>query len=224
MKYQEALTHKGYTREQLSKGIQKKIIDFEKVKADYDEMNKEEALPEVLQEIEEKMDLLDSNLASDILKFNLENYQKRIALLQNAADKNPKKNKNLPPAPKKEKPVPAPPAPPAEPAPAASAEPAAPASVPAPVAQPAPDFTHVRNEAKSVNTAANLNYDERPQPQPQRPPQAQPQSQPQPVYEQEEFAKSDVVKPKKGSVSILLMGVGAFILTWGAVNFFKERR
>lgn len=42
--------------------------------------------------------------------------------------------------------------------------------------------------------------------------------------EVEEFEKKAEVKPKKMSTSLILMGVGAFFLTWGAVNFFRERR
>jgi hypothetical protein len=42
--------------------------------------------------------------------------------------------------------------------------------------------------------------------------------------EVEEFDKSDDTKPKKLSKGLILMGVGAFLLTWGAVNFFRERR
>lgn len=41
--------------------------------------------------------------------------------------------------------------------------------------------------------------------------------------EVEEFEKKAEVKPKKMSTALILMGVGAFLLTWGAVNFFKER-
>lgn len=40
----------------------------------------------------------------------------------------------------------------------------------------------------------------------------------------EEFEKADNAQPKKMSKGLILMGVGAFLLTWGAVNFFKERR
>jgi len=44
-------------------------------------------------------------------------------------------------------------------------------------------------------------------------------------YEQEEeFEKVDGAKPKSMTTGLILMGVGAFFLTWGAVNFFKSRR
>jgi hypothetical protein len=42
--------------------------------------------------------------------------------------------------------------------------------------------------------------------------------------EVEDLAKEDNAMPKKMSKGLILMGVGAFLLTWGAVNFFKERR
>jgi hypothetical protein len=40
----------------------------------------------------------------------------------------------------------------------------------------------------------------------------------------EELRKQGDAQPKKMSKGLILMGVGAFLLTWGAVNFFKERR
>ncbi|MBM3201316.1 MAG: hypothetical protein FJZ56_02785 [Chlamydiae bacterium] len=40
----------------------------------------------------------------------------------------------------------------------------------------------------------------------------------------EAFDRVGVATPKKMSKGLILMGVGAFLLTWGAVNFFKERR
>ena len=42
--------------------------------------------------------------------------------------------------------------------------------------------------------------------------------------EDEEFEKVSNAKPRKLSKSVIIMGIGAFILTWGAVNFFRERR
>lgn len=48
---------------------------------------------------------------------------------------------------------------------------------------------------------------------------------PHPMYEQEEeFERVAEGKPKKMTTGLILMGVGAFFLTWGAVNFFKSRR
>ena len=44
------------------------------------------------------------------------------------------------------------------------------------------------------------------------------------VEAEEEFEKQGERKPRKVNVPLILMGVGALLLTWGAVNFFKERR
>jgi hypothetical protein len=43
-------------------------------------------------------------------------------------------------------------------------------------------------------------------------------------YEEEEFERQGDGNPKKMTTGLILMGVGAFFLTWGAVNFFKSRR
>jgi uncharacterized membrane protein len=51
---------------------------------------------------------------------------------------------------------------------------------------------------------------------------------PHPMYEEqqeeEEFERKGDGNPKKMTTGLILMGVGAFFLTWGAVNFFKSRR
>jgi hypothetical protein len=39
----------------------------------------------------------------------------------------------------------------------------------------------------------------------------------------EDFEKKKVVRPKGVSVSFMLMGVGAFLLTWGAVNLWRTK-
>lgn len=45
------------------------------------------------------------------------------------------------------------------------------------------------------------------------------------TYEhEEEFERKGDGNPKKMTTGLILMGVGAFFLTWGAVNFFKSRR
>ncbi len=42
--------------------------------------------------------------------------------------------------------------------------------------------------------------------------------------EPDEFEKVANSKPRKTNKGLILMGIGAFILTWGAVNFFKDRK
>jgi hypothetical protein len=56
-------------------------------------------------------------------------------------------------------------------------------------------------------------------------PRPEPQQQVEEEYEVEEFDKVGDAKPKKVvSKGMLLMGVGFLLLTWGAVNVFKDRR
>jgi len=44
------------------------------------------------------------------------------------------------------------------------------------------------------------------------------------VEEIEDYKNKGSIKPKKMSTSIIIMGIGIGLLTWGAVNFFRERR
>jgi hypothetical protein len=56
-------------------------------------------------------------------------------------------------------------------------------------------------------------------------PRPEPKQQVEEEYEVEEFDKVGDAKPKKVvSKGMLLMGVGFLLLTWGAVNVFKDRR
>jgi hypothetical protein len=56
-------------------------------------------------------------------------------------------------------------------------------------------------------------------------PRPEPRKQVEEEYEVEEFDKVGDAKPKKVvSKGMLLMGVGFLLLTWGAVNVFKDRR
>ncbi len=47
-----------------------------------------------------------------------------------------------------------------------------------------------------------------------------------PIYTEveDEFERAGSTQPNKMSKGLVLMGIGAFLLTWGAVNFFKGRR
>lgn len=66
-------------------------------------------------------------------------------------------------------------------------------------------------------------YEQQPQPQPQEPQQLWDETNTI-TLEAEEFEKKGERKPKKLNIPLVVMGVGALILTWGAVNFFKERK
>ena len=63
---------------------------------------------------------------------------------------------------------------------------------------------------------------------PEAPAQEVPQYEetPEPQYAEaeEEFEVKRTQKSKNGSLNILLIGVGAFLITWGAVNMFRESK
>ena len=55
-------------------------------------------------------------------------------------------------------------------------------------------------------------------------PQYEETPEPQYVEAEEEFEVKRTQKSKNGSLNILLIGVGAFLITWGAVNMFRESK
>jgi len=87
------------------------------------------------------------------------------------------------------------------------------------------------NEQEPIAKVVAINQEAQPQvPKPIEPIPQAPQSPQQqaPQYEEqqeeEEFERKGDGNPKKMSTGLILMGVGAFFLTWGAVNFFKSRK
>ena len=44
------------------------------------------------------------------------------------------------------------------------------------------------------------------------------------IETEEEFEVKSSQKQKNGSLNLLLIGAGVFLLTWGAVNMFRERK
>jgi hypothetical protein len=89
------------------------------------------------------------------------------------------------------------------------------------------------NEQEPIAKVVAINQEVQPIPQvpkpiepipqaPQAPQQQAPQYEEQ--QEEEEFERKGDGNPKKMSTGLILMGVGAFFLTWGAVNFFKSRK
>jgi hypothetical protein len=75
------------------------------------------------------------------------------------------------------------------------------------------------NEPQSIPQAPKLEPQAHQAPQPQVT-----QYEEQHEEEEEEFERKGAGNPKKMSTGLILMGVGAFFLTWGAVNFFKSRK
>lgn len=200
MSYSELLKEKGLTIEQLSKTILTKIETLEAAKNKIADFESEEDLDEKEQKqivkLKKKVEELENEVYKAILKFDPENYKKRLELLERAKNKRTGR-------PKKQ------------------------VSAPAPVEMTEPETEqHLEELSEEVEVMPEELEEElcedclddlrngRLSVEDIRAKQE----------EDEEFEKVSNAKPRKLSKSVIIMGIGAFILTWGAVNFFRERR
>jgi hypothetical protein len=233
MKYAEALQKRKLEVENLSKGIQKKIEELHYLNDAYNNLDSEgvedEESKKNLEDIQEKISSLDESIADFIYAFDSEKYQKQLESMA----KTRAKRKNAGGDVQESVPVLVPVAPisvaPVAPAPVVStitvpvenvvAAQVAPIEVKEPVQERAVESVYDKLEdlKKSVHIDT-ANFKTR-----QRVEEEEEQEEDIEVQE-EEFDKHSDTTPKKMSTGLILMGVGAFFLTWGAVNFFKSRR
>lgn len=103
MSYSELLKEKGLTIEQLSKTILTKIETLEAAKNKIADFESEEDLDEKEQKqivkLKKKVEELENEVYKAILKFDPENYKKRLELLERAKNKRtgrPKKQVSAP--------------------------------------------------------------------------------------------------------------------------------
>jgi len=222
MKYTEALQKRKLEVENLSKGIQKKIEELHYLNDAYSNLDSEgidEESQKNLEEIQEKISSLDESIADFIYAFDAEKYQKQLESMAKTRAK--RKNVATEGAEVKVE------------APVIEVE-SAPVVVAPIVTAPKPEQVQVKEPVKEERAVesvydklddlkksvhidtANFKTKERVQ-------QVQ-QDDVEEVESEEEFEKHSDTTPKKMSTGLILMGVGAFFLTWGAVNFFKSRR
>jgi len=222
MKYTEALKERKLEVENLSKGIQKKIEELHYLNDAYSNLDSEgidEESQKNLEEIQEKISSLDESIADFIYAFDAEKYQKQLESMAKTRAK--RKNVATEGAEVKVE------------APVIEVE-SAPVVVAPIVTAPKPEQVQVKEPVKEERAVesvydklddlkksvhidtANFKTKERVQ-------QVQ-QDDVEEVESEEEFEKHSDTTPKKMSTGLILMGVGAFFLTWGAVNFFKSRR
>jgi len=196
MRYLTALGQKGLRKEDLAKTTQKKIDDLGVL---VDKLNKFEESDELSEELQDEYDrLVDSvNEIDEKLEKSILNFD---------VEKYKIKVANLKQGGK-----------------ASKAEKVQAAPVAA-LVQEAPEKTE--DKLKAIEDRLNQLKPEV-QIQPEKFETAT-KKEPEPEYvhaeEAEEFEKKAEVKPKNMSLNIVLIGVGAFFLTWGAVNLFRERR
>lgn len=211
MRYLQALEQKGLKKEDLAKQTQKKIDEIEHRKAQIEEDAddyEEDELKEILQKIRQ----FDQELEKSILKFNPEIYKKRVEVfernkklakgevIEKEEEEEPKAVQVVKEQPKAQPKVEV-----------------APQKV---VEQPKKTISQNLDELESkVKTNPEKFNVEQEQTETETDDAEEVE-----VEEIEDFKNKGSIKPKKMSTSIILMGVGAFLLTWGAVNFFRERR
>ena len=196
MRYLTALGQKGLRKEDLAKTTQKKIDDLGVL---VDKLNKFEESDELSEELQDEYDrLVDSvNEIDEKLMKSILRFDVESYKIKVANLKQGGK------ASKAEK-----------------------VQEAAPVAAPVQAQEKTEDKLKAIEERLNQLKPEV-QIQPEKFETATKQE-PEPEYvhaeEAEEFEKKAEVKPKNMSLNIVLIGVGAFFLTWGAVNLFRERR
>ena len=211
MKFQLALDKRGLRSEDLPKSQQKKIQEIDKLKKQIDELQSEgveEDEQEDFDQIISQFEQADDELVDYINSFDVEKSKKQREHLAAMREKKAAKNGN--------------PAPQPQPAP----EPVVPTEVEA-----------VKEEAKVVEMPQQpsqevvaqkleaLKHEAEVHPEDfQIDPEDVEQDLEPEVVEAEEFEKVGNSTPRKLNIPLIAMGVGALILTWGAVNLFKERK
>jgi len=212
MKYTEALAQKGLPLEELSKSIQKKVIEFTFLKEQIEALEQEdldETTTEDLKNLSVRLEELDEEISVAIIKFDKEKHLKKLQQLQESKRKslelkaeqvelevssNLEENKA---------------------ATAIEADETEPATLgePAPLEEPnveEPENEQVESQFKQVEQHQKVSqYQEQ---------------EPDYYQSEEEFEVKRTQKSKKGSLNILIIGVGVFLVSWGTINFFRENR
>jgi len=199
MSYLKAMLEKKVEKEQLPKGVQEKIDKLlqtiEKISEYENEDDLDEDEQEQLEKLRQGAKALDSDIEKSILKFDPVKYQKQLEIVQNMRAK----RKNL-----------------------TSTKSVAKAEPEKVVEE---NIEKLKKTAEIVPEDLDLCEDCAEELRNGKLSLEQIKSKTEePEIEEEEFEKVSNAKPRKLSQSVIIMGIGAFILTWGAVNFFRERR
>lgn len=215
MRYLKMLEQKGFDLSELPLATQKKVEELNLLKSDLqsikdipdDELEEEDE--QEIADIEAHIDELDRIIEKKVKQFDPVAHAKKIEQIKVLADLKKQKAKGEEPI-KEVK----------------EERPSAPTEVD--VEEKLSELKQeVQIEAKPEPQQVKAVEEPRPAPQRTPPPPPAPQANiyEQEQYEEEEFDKVGDAKPKKVvSKGMILMGVGFLLLTWGAVNVFKDRR
>ena len=206
MKFQLALDEKSLTREDLPKSQQLKIKEIEKLKTQIEQIESDgvdDSFQDEFDKIKLQFDQADEEVVVFIRNFDVEKSRKQRELL---ADMRDRKKKLSEPALETSTPA-------SEPAPKPE-----PANAPVKVEEPkveAPVAPMPQEKLEAVQREAHV--------YPERFEEELEEEEPEEYEAEEEFEKVGNSKPRKLNVPLVIMGVGALLLTWGAVNFFKNK-
>lgn len=203
MKFQLALDEKSLKREDLPKSQQLKIKEIEKLKTQIEQIESDgvdDSFQDEFDKIKLQFDQADEEVVVFIRNFDVEKSRKQRQLL---ADMRDRKKKLSEPALEKSSPAPEP----------------EPTKAPTPAPTPAPEpiqEVEVAEKLEAVEKLAQV-YPEKFEEEFEQEEEAE-------EFEaEEEFEKVGNSKPRKLNLPLVIMGVGALLLTWGAVNFFKNK-
>jgi hypothetical protein len=206
MKFQLALDEKSLTRDDLPKSQQVKIKEIEKLKTQIEQIESEgveDSFQDEFDKIKLQFDQADEEVVVFIRNFDVEKSRKQRAHLADMRSRIKKPAAEV----KTEEPK-------AEPAPepVKVEEPKVEAPI---VPMPQPSQQEVSERLEALKREAQV-YPEQFSVEPD-------EEEFEEVEAEEEFEKVGKSKPRKLNVPLVIMGVGALLLTWGAVNFFKNK-
>jgi len=207
MKFQLALDDRSLTREDLPKSQQNKIKEIEKLKTQIEKIESDgvdDSFKDEFDKIKLQFDQADEEVVVFIRNFDVEKSRKqreRLAEMRSRIKKPAEEVKAEEPTPE---PAPAP-------APVQVEEPKVEAPI---VPMPQPE---VAERLETLRETAQV------YPEQFLPEEFEPEAEEFEAVEEEEFEKVGNAKPRKLNVPLVIMGVGALLLTWGAVNFFKNK-
>jgi hypothetical protein len=199
MKFQLALDEKSLTREDLPKSQQLKIKEIEKLKTQIEQIESDgvdDSFQDEFDKIKLQFDQADEEVVVFIRNFDVEKSRKQRAHLANMRDRKKKLSDSE------------------ESAPEATAPVAEPVKVEEPKVE-APVAPMPQEKLEAVQREAHV--------YPERFEEELEEEEPEEYEAEEEFEKVGNSKPRKLNVPLVIMGVGALLLTWGAVNFFKNK-
>jgi hypothetical protein len=219
MKFKLALDEKGLTREDLPKSQQLKIKEIEKLKTQIEQIESdgvEDSFQDEFDEIKLKFDQADEEVVVFIRNFDVEKSRKqreRLADMRSRIKKPAAETEVKAEEPSPEPEAPATVEPFAEPVKVEEPKVQAPiVSMPPPVSQ-----EEVAEKLEALKREAQVYPEQFEVEEEEFEPEAEE------VEAEEEFEKVGNSKPRKLNVPLVIMGVGALLLTWGAVNFFKNK-